>query len=217
MSSSVHPFVFNIVSENTYLLIDQATKQTAIVDCGCMNPQEEKQLKQFIEKNQLQPSLLLFTHLHFDHTWGLNFAIKEYDLIPMAHPAEIANTPPRKKQFKSFAMCPSSDLFEEPLYQELQEGQELHLGQTTLKVLFVPGHSAGHVAFYSPQDHYVLTGDALFAGDIGRTDLWGGDYDTLIRSLKTQLMILPGQTSVYPGHGPASTIDREKNHNPYVQ
>lgn len=217
MSSQVVPFTFNIVGENTYLLIDEETRHTAIVDCGCMNPQEEAQLQRFVEQNNLLPKLMLFTHLHFDHTWGLTFVAKQYGLSPMAHQMEIANTPPRKEQFKSFAMCPVSDLFDEPEYIYLSEGQELSLGQTTLKVLLVPGHSAGHLAFYSPQDLYVLTGDALFAQDIGRTDLWGGDYDTLIRSIKTQLLTLPPETIVYPGHGPSSTIAREIQSNPYLR
>lgn len=216
-SHSVVPFTFNIVAENTYLLVDE-TKEAAIVDCGCMNQAEEQQLDAYIKTHQLTPKLLLFTHLHFDHTWGLPFAAKNYKLTPMAHPIEIQHSMPRKEQFARFGIfAPSKDDSAEPQYETIREGDVLKFGHSELQVLFVPGHTAGHVAFYNAKAGYVLTGDVLFAGDIGRSDLPGGDYQTLINSIKKQLLVLPPETKVFPGHGPASTIQYEIHNNPYIQ
>ena len=217
--SQVHPFTFNIIEENTYIIADNATRQAAIVDCGCMNAREEAHLQDFITEHNLTPTLLIFTHLHFDHTWGLNWAASRYGLTPMAHPLETEVTPKASRQFALFGVQSgfTQEQAAEPQYSFIREGDTLTLGSTTLHVLFVPGHTAGHVAFYNPADGYVFTGDALFAGNIGRADLEGGDLKTLISHIKQNLLTLPADTVVYPGHGPATTIGAEAAGNPYLQ
>lgn len=215
MSTQIHTFVFNPVSENTYLLVDEATREAAIVDVGCMNEEEIQQLESVIEKERARPALLLFTHMHFDHIWGAPYFAQRYNLPPLTHKQEIATSLGFREQMKRFMMLAPSD-YEEVLFEPVETGQLLRYGESILKVLFVPGHSAGHIAFYNEVDGFVLTGDALFRGDIGRTDLPGGSYHTLLRSISSELMSLPDDTAVYPGHGPSSSIQHEKQFNPYL-
>lgn len=216
MSSQVVGFTFNFVSENSYLIVDSSL-ETALVDCGCMNPQEQSLLEEYISQNGLKPKYLLFTHLHFDHTWGMKWAMDRYQLAPMSDPLERTYLPAMVSHLRTMNIDDHPLMQAIPEFGDLQSGETLLLGETPIRILAVPGHAPGHLAFYSPQDGYVLTGDALFREEIGRTDLWGGNFTTLINSLQTQLMTLPDETIVYPGHGEASTIIHEKNNNPYLQ
>lgn len=215
MSSKVYTYVFNIVAENTYLIVDEATKEAALVDVGCMKESEVNVLENEISRLGVQLKMLLFTHMHFDHIWGAAYFANKYNLQPLCEEREIAATPSFSEQMRLFMLPPEDDAHDVE-FAPIHEGDVLHLGETELKVLFVPGHTAGHIAFYNAKDKYVLSGDALFREEIGRTDLPGGSYPTLINSLRTQLMTLPGDTVVYSGHGPSSTIEHEKNNNPYL-
>ena len=196
-TTEVKMFTFNSVAENTYILYD-STGEAALIDCGCMDGSEEQQLLRFVQEQQLTVKLLLNTHLHFDHAWGNGFAAK---------------MPSPSKQLAAFGMFGTMD---EPPIQYIAPGDVLQLGESIIKVLFVPGHSPGHLAFYCPQAQAVFTGDALFAGDVGRTDLWGGSYELLKKSIRTELLPLPDDTVVYPGHGPTSTIAYERTNNPFL-
>jgi metallo-beta-lactamase family protein len=217
MALEVHSFSFNFVQVNTYLLVDTATREAAIIDCGCMSPAEEKLLSSKVEELNATPTLLIATHLHFDHVWGVPFAAQKWGLTPRAHRVEIELMPPFDEQMRMFGMPPSPERHDLP-YQPLETGERLKLGETLLEVLFVPGHTPGHVAFYEPRQHLLFAGDVLFAGgDIGRTDLPGGSYATLINSIKTQLMPLPDDTIVYSGHGPQSSIGFERKANSYIR
>lgn len=217
MALEVHSFSFNFVQVNTYLLVDTATREAAIIDCGCMSPAEEKLLSSKVEELNATPTLLIATHLHFDHVWGVPFAAQKWRLTPRAHRVEIELMPPFDEQMRMFGMPPSPERHDLP-YQPLETGERLKLGETLLEVLFVPGHTPGHVAFYEPRQHLLFAGDVLFAGgDIGRTDLPGGSYTTLINSIKTQLMPLPDDTIVYSGHGPQSSIGFERKANSYIR
>ena len=213
MALEVHSFSFNFVQVNTYLLVDTATREAAIIDCGCMSPAEEKLLSSKVEELNATPTLLIATHLHFDHVWGVPFAAQKWELTPRTHRVEIELMPPFDEQMRMFGMPPSPERHDLP-YQPLETGERLKLGETLLEVLFVPGH----VAFYEPRQHLLFAGDVLFAGgDIGRTDLPGGSYTTLINSIKTQLMPLPDDTIVYSGHGPQSSIGFEREANSYIR
>lgn len=217
MALEIHTFSFNFVQVNTYLLVDKATQEAAIIDCGCMVPAEENILSSKVEELNATPSLLIATHLHFDHVWGVPFAAQKWGLTPRAHRVEIETMPPFEEQMRAFGMPPMPERHDLP-YQPFETGDRLKLGETHLEVLFVPGHTPGHVAFYEPQQHLLFAGDVLFAGgDIGRTDLPGGSYTTLINSIKTQLMPLDDDTIVYSGHGPQSTIGFERRANSYIQ
>lgn len=217
MALEVHSFSFNFVQVNTYLLVDTATREAAIIDCGCMSPAEEKLLSSKVEELNATPTLLIATHLHFDHVWGVPFAAQKWELTPRTHRVEIELMPPFDEQMRMFGMPPSPERHDLP-YQPLETGERLKLGETLLEVLFVPGHTPGHVAFYEPRQHLLFAGDVLFAGgDIGRTDLPGGSYATLINSIKTQLMPLPDDTIVYSGHGPQSSIGFERKANSYIR
>jgi glyoxylase-like metal-dependent hydrolase (beta-lactamase superfamily II) len=205
-------FEFNPVQVNTYLLYDE-TKEAVLIDCGASNKKECIALKLFIDFHGLKLKHLLNTHLHFDHILGTQFIYETYGLKPQYHEAEDS-IPGLKTQAGSFGF----PVDYEPVKAEhfIKEGDTIFFGKTALKALFTPGHSPGSLSFYCKEDKCVFTGDALFRHDIGRTDLWGGNEDTLLNAIRTQLLILPDDTGIYPGHGPASTVLEEKQHNPYL-
>ena len=207
-------FILNPFRENTYLLYDE-TKDAVLVDCGCLNPREESVLSDFISNNDLTLKRLLSTHYHFDHVIGNAYIFHKYGIRPEMHKDEKnAYTPTLNMQASKFGI---SMKFEdiEPL-RFIEDNEVIHFGNSTLKAIMVPGHSPASLAFYCEADNFVISGDALFQEGIGRTDLWGGDYNTLITSITNKLLTLPDKTTVYPGHGPSTTIASEKTNNPYL-
>lgn len=206
-------FEFNLFAENTYVLYDE-TKEAVIIDCGCMSADEEKRLSEFIAGHELAPKLLLCTHLHLDHILGNAFVHRTYGLLPKAHRLEVEQIPPLDVQMKQMGLHASVDAV--PVTSFLNENEPIRFGHSELAVLFVPGHSPGSLVFYSPADGFVLSGDTLFAGSIGRTDLWGGSYGRLVSAIRNKILSLPDETLVCPGHGPSTTVIEEKLHNPYL-
>lgn len=208
-------FTFNAFAENTYLLLDEATGATAVVDPGCYAGAEQQELKNYIEANNLKVELLLNTHAHIDHVLGNQFVLSTYPGTPfLLHPADLPTlraVPTYAGPYGFAAYQPA-----EPT-GELAAGQPVRFGQTELAVRFAPGHAPGHVVFYHAPSQQLLGGDVLFRGSIGRTDLPGGDHATLLRSIETELLTLPDDTTVYPGHGPATTIGAERRSNPFLQ
>ena len=211
---TVASFTFNAFSENTYLLIDEATRQCAIVDPGCYSLAEQQALRHYIEANDLQVALLLNTHAHVDHVLGNDFVLRTWPGTPfLLHPLDL----PTLRAVEGYA-----GIYGFPQYQaaeptdELAAGQPVHFGETELEVRFAPGHAPGHVVFYHAPTATVIGGDVLFQQSIGRTDLPGGDHATLLRSIATELMTLPDDTTVHPGHGPATTIGAERRSNPFL-
>lgn len=210
---SVKIFVFNPFMENTLVVYDDHTREAAIVDCGCLYDTERNELKKFIADNNLSVKYLLNTHLHLDHQFGNAWAAAEYGVLPLAHRNDeklIDNLP---SQAMLFGIPDSVDA--QPLGGYIAEGDEITIGSSKLKAIFVPGHSAGSLCFYSASDGILIVGDVLFAGSIGRTDLPGGDFDLLTNGIREKLFTLPLDTKVYPGHGPTTSIDREINSNPF--
>jgi glyoxylase-like metal-dependent hydrolase (beta-lactamase superfamily II) len=207
----IKKLVFNPLQENTYIIYDE-TKECVIIDPGCQKPQEKSVLKQFIANNGLKPKALLNTHCHFDHIFGNNFVCDEYGVELWASEGELANI----RRFRA-----SASLFgisEEQPYPPshfLKDGQVITFGNSELKVINTPGHSPGSVCFYSEAGNFLIAGDTLFAGSIGRTDLPGGDYDEIKESLE-KLIALPGETKVYCGHGPDTETGWERLHNPFI-
>jgi len=205
-------FTFNPFQENTYVVYDE-TNTCVIVDPGMYHEAEENALQDFITSKNLTPVLLLNTHCHIDHVFGNKFVKDTYNIPFHAHQLEMdnLNNGPQHAHMFGVSMGPSPqpDTFIEP-------GKDITFGNTTFKVLFTPGHSAGSVSFYNAENNFVLAGDALFMGSIGRTDLPGGHYETLITSIKKELLTLPDGTVVYSGHGPETTVVRERNTNPFL-
>lgn len=208
----VFSFVFNPVQENTYVIWDE-TGECAIIDAGCFNQIEFDKLDGFIKSKNLKPVKLINTHGHFDHIFGIEQCRKAYNLNWEAHYGDNFWVEGAKEKAALFGIPIQAVSLAEV---ELHDGDEINFGNSTLKVLHVPGHSPGSVCFYNEKSKILITGDVLFNGSIGRTDLPGGDYFTLINGIKSKLIVLPDDTDVFPGHGPATTIGDEKARNPYL-
>ena len=210
---TITAFEFNYFQENTFVLFDD-TKEAVIIDCGCLRPSEEKELSDFIAENKLTVKHLLCTHLHLDHIFGNPFVFKTYGLSPQAHRLDVEQLPPPDKQAHAFGL---PGHYQHIPVQKLLVGNEVvKFGHSELLVLTVPGHSPGSVAFYNKKNGFAIVGDALFAGSIGRTDLWGGNQEVLIAAINDKLLSLPDETVIYPGHGPETRVIDEKLNNPYL-
>lgn len=207
-------FVFNPVEENTYLLYDD-TQECVIIDPGCYNSSEQAQLKDFITEKGLTVKYILNTHLHFDHCFGINFVSKTYGVKLLAHAGDEDFLRHMPEQAARFGLHVNEE--NPTIGQYINEGDEIHFGAQTLKAIHVPGHSPGSIVFYSEEYGCMFVGDVLFQQSIGRTDLPGGDYDTLLSGIRTKLYTLPDETKVFPGHGPDTTIGFEKRNNFYVK
>jgi len=204
----------NAFGENTYILADKATGQCAIVDPGLSNAKEEQALVNAIDKYGLVPARLINTHMHVDHVLGNNFVKCHYGLAAEAHKDDEFLAKRVEAQANMFGM--GCKVAEVSIDKHLADGDTIKVGESLLQVLSVPGHSPGSICLYCAGSQFVLTGDALFAGSIGRTDLPGGDHKTLVAAINNKLMKLPEGTDVFPGHGPATTIGKEKRRNPYL-
>jgi glyoxylase-like metal-dependent hydrolase (beta-lactamase superfamily II) len=207
----IYKLVFSPIEVNTFIVADPSN-DCAIIDCGCYDKAEFDELVQFIESKKLNPVLLLNTHCHLDHIFGNRFMLEKYGLRALACKEDEVN---RKKAVQHAALFGLA--MSEPPEPGgfISDNQAITFGTTELVALHVPGHSAGSMAFYSEKNGYVFTGDAIFAGSIGRTDLEGGNHKILINSILTRLCVLPPSTVVFPGHGEQTTIEREKMTNPY--
>ncbi len=213
MSIQVHNMTFNPFEEKTYFLV-APSKECIIIDPGCFDEKERKELKDFIQENELKPVRLINTHCHIDHILGNAYVAEQYKLGLEIHEGEL----PVLKAGMTVAGMYGIPYDPSPIpTRYLQENDEIELDGIPMRVLFTPGHSPASICFYNEADGWVISGDVLFYESIGRTDLPGGDYDSLINSIKTQLFTLPDDTVVYPGHGPKTTIGHEKMFNPFLQ
>ncbi|MGL5787482.1 MAG: MBL fold metallo-hydrolase [Bacteroidales bacterium] len=208
-------FVFNPVSENTYLLFDEASKEAVLIDCGAFYNEEKEALKAYIEEHELKIKYILSTHLHFDHCFGVNFATSEFNTGMGANKEDNYLLAAYNTSAARFGIR-INDATPKVSYN-IEEGMKFKFGNEELVALHVPGHTPGSIAYYSPTSHCVFVGDALFKGSIGRTDLPGGNFETLISAIKSELLTLPDNTTVYSGHGDKTTILEEKRHNMYLQ
>lgn len=206
-------FTFNPIQENTYLLWDEATLEAAIVDTGCWNRQEEQLLEGSIKAHGLKLKYALQTHAHFDHTFGLPFIHRTYGLKPVFHINEAETYKQMPQMAAQFGLNIGGGM--PPIGMLLNDGNELKLGQTVIRLIHTPGHTTGSSSFYVPSDGLLLCGDTLFQGSIGRTDLPGGSFDAEIDSIKNKLLRLPDETTVLCGHGSTTTIGYEKQNNYY--
>lgn len=209
---TIHSFVFSPLAENTYLLFNDS-KECIIVDPGCYFPNERKELEHYISVNHLQPKYLLNTHCHLDHVFGNQFIIQTYAVPLYVHPDEqvVLRYAPQAAERWNLPF----DNYNGPLLL-LREGDTIELGADILKVIEAPGHSPGHICFYCEEQGFLIGGDVLFRNSIGRTDLPGGNFETLVKNIRTKLFTLPDKTVVYSGHGECTTIEYEKKYNPFL-
>ncbi len=208
----IKTLVFNPFYENTYLVYDE-TGEAIIIDPGCYSAEEENTIVQFIEENKLKPVRLLNTHCHIDHILGNDFVEKKYNLKSEAHQTEELLAKTAKEYGASYGL----HLKKTPeIGSYLNEGDIIEFGNSQLDIVHIPGHSPGGLVFFSQKESFMIVGDVLFEGSIGRSDLPGGNYNKLITSIKSKLFPLGDDMVVYPGHGPVTTIKNERLHNPFL-
>jgi glyoxylase-like metal-dependent hydrolase (beta-lactamase superfamily II) len=205
---------FNPFQENTYIVYDD-TKECIIFDPGMFTAEERKQCATFIEQSGLKPVRLINTHCHLDHVFGNNFIHKTYNLPLEIHEGELAVLQSTPQVCKSYGI-PYTDPSPMP-ERFIGAGDIIEFGNTKLKAIFTPGHSPASLSFFDEDSKQLIAGDVLFYGSIGRTDLPGGDFATLISSIKEQLFPLGDDVKVYPGHGPSTSIGYERDSNPFLK
>lgn len=205
-------FTFNPFQENTYLIYNEL-KECIIFDPGMYNASEQMELDAFIKSEQLLPIRLINTHCHIDHILGNKYCIEQYQLELSYHEKEEVVLDSGYFTAKTYGLNydPSPKA-----HFHISESSGFEFGGEQVKLLFTPGHSPGSLSFYFEKSAFVIAGDVLFFQSIGRTDLPGGDYDTLINSISKEMFSLPNNTVVYSGHGPQTTIGHEKQFNPFL-
>ena len=206
-------FTFNQFFENTFIISD-STNECIIIDPGCYDKNEKQILQDYILSNNLVPTKLLNTHCHIDHILGNNFVSKTWDLELEIHHKDIDLLKNSKNiadlyGFVDYENSPITNKF-------LVEGDIIEFGKSKLEVLFTPGHAPGHISLYSKNENFIISGDVLFNNSIGRTDLPGGNYNTLIDTIKSKILCLDDSTVVYCGHGPSTTVGKERINNPFL-
>lgn len=210
----VKTFTFSPFQENTYIVIDDETQKAAVIDPGCYDQAEKETLSAFIDSRRLTVTHLLQTHSHLDHVFGSAYVKRKYGVKMYLHELDmvIFNDVPKRMEMYGLR---GYDPTEVDVY--LREGDKIAVGNTTLEVLHTPGHAPGHVVFVNHKDRYVIGGDVLFKGSIGRTDFPYCDHQALLNSIRTKLYTLPDDYTVYAGHMDPTTIGREKKSNPFIR
>jgi hydroxyacylglutathione hydrolase len=210
---TVKVFPFNPFQENTYVVYDE-TKECLIFDPGCYMSGEKRVLSDFIKKNDLKPVKLINTHCHLDHVFGNAFVKAQYDIPFEIHQGELPVLLSFEEVSKKYGMpcepSPAPDAF-------IEDSDIIRFGNSSLKAILTPGHSPASLSFYSEEDRFVIAGDVLFLNSIGRTDLPGGNYKTLIKSIVECILPLGDDVTVYSGHGEKTTVGRERVHNPFLK
>lgn len=209
----IHFFTNAGFGENTYILSDES-KKCIIIDPGCYQPDEEVQISEYIKDNDLKVEKIINTHCHIDHVLGNYYCKKTFD-VPVYIPVN------EKEVHQAVPVYAPNYGFPQYQHQQpdffLKNEGKLLFGNSELDILYVPGHSPGHLAFYSPDQGFCINGDVLFRESIGRTDLPGGNHEQLINSIQEIMFALPEETTIYCGHGPETTIGHEKRHNPWCK
>lgn len=207
----VHYFEFNPFMENTYVLFDE-TNECIVIDPGCYEREEENELVDFINEKNLIVKKLINTHCHIDHVLGNAFVKRKFGVPLFIHPKEEHQLRAVKSYAPNYGFAQYQDAEEDGF---INEGEIVSFGNQQLQILFVPGHSPGHIALYHSDGKILIGGDVLFENSIGRTDLPGGDFDTLIKSIHQKFFTLPDDVTVYCGHGSETSIGFEKRTNPF--
>jgi glyoxylase-like metal-dependent hydrolase (beta-lactamase superfamily II) len=211
---NIKSFTFNPFQENTYVVYDES-KECIIIDPGCYTTQEQEDLKRFIDEKALAPVKLINTHCHIDHILGNQFVSEKWNLKLYMHKLDIpllekSGEIGKMYGFEEYKGSPSPKYF-------LDEKDTLSFGKSQFNILFTPGHSPGHICLYNKENNVLIAGDVIFQGSIGRTDLPGGNHETLINSIVTKIFPLLDTTQIFCGHGPLTNLGYEKEHNPFLQ
>lgn len=209
----IKSFVFSPIQENTYILFNEF-KQCIVIDPGCYFDEEKETLKNFIQQNGLTPLMLVNTHCHLDHVFGNKLVAETYGLTLQLH----------EKEKLVLLYAPTAGLMYNMPFDNyagefivLKENDKILLGDDELEIIETPGHSPGSICFYCRKQNFVIGGDVLFERSIGRTDLPGGDHQTLLNSIRKKLFVLPDETMVHNGHGNSTSIGAEKKYNPFLK
>ena len=209
----VKKFTFNPFSENTYIVTDELNN-SVIIDPGCYYEAEQDELDSYISKNNLNLKSILHTHSHLDHIFGTAYLAQKYNLDLWINKDDLATYQSYEKVCEVYGIPIIFGPNPSPKFFDLSK--DVNFDGIIFKILFVPGHSPGHVAFYNKENNFLINGDCLFENSIGRTDLPGGSHQQLINSIKNKIFHLPDETLVYCGHGNETTIKTEKNSNPFL-
>ncbi|WP_315054226.1 MBL fold metallo-hydrolase [Chryseobacterium indoltheticum] len=209
----IQAFVFNFASENTYVLFNE-NKNAWLIDPGNMNEQETQAISNFITENNLNIQKIVLTHAHIDHVLGLQWAYDTFKVPVTMHQddKEVLDM----FQISGMRFGFTLDHIKVDL-NYIKEGDELDFDGEKFKIYHVPGHSPGSVVYHNETQKFMISGDVLFEGSIGRTDLYKGNYDQLIEGIKTKLFVFDEETQVFSGHGNPTTIGFEKQYNPFLK
>ncbi len=211
---NIRAFTFNPFQENTYVIYED-NNECIIIDPGCYTHEEENELSDFIESKKLKPTKLINTHCHIDHILGNKFVQERWGVDLYVNKLEIpilesANDIAVNYGFNNYLHCKYPKYF-------IDEKTIIKLNNTCFQILFTPGHSPGHICLYNKKENILIGGDLIFKESVGRTDLPGGDYNTLIKSIKEKILVLNDKTKIYCGHGPSTILKWEKEHNPFLK
>jgi glyoxylase-like metal-dependent hydrolase (beta-lactamase superfamily II) len=212
---TVNQLVFNPFEENTYIIVDKDTRHGVVVDPGMFNARELQEFDDYVRDNNILLDMIVNTHLHLDHSFGINHVKQTYGVKLAAHAADAALGAAIAEQGMRFGFGKRNDSPVE-IDVPIAHGDTVAVGGSELQVLHTPGHTPGGVALYASADGFALVGDSIFRGSIGRTDLPGGSEQQLIDSIHANILTLPADTILLPGHGPHTTVATERSHNPYL-
>ncbi len=207
-------FTFNPLAENTYVLSNE-DGEAVVIDCGALYPNEQEEMVAYFTAHKLTPVAHLLTHAHFDHVFGADFLYQNYGLKPCVHASDLPLLSNIQEQMRAL-IGHSLRVASPPVGDMLEEGKPVVKGGFSFDVILCPGHTPGGVCLYVASQKLVFSGDSLFRESIGRTDFPGGNHWQLIKSLHTIIKKLPGDTMVYPGHGPATSIAHECEFNSFL-
>lgn len=207
-------FQFSQFGVNTYLVIDGATSKAAVIDPAMVFAREEKDFSDYVDKENLDVQQIINTHLHLDHCFGMDYVKSKYRVPLKAHGDDAILGEILDQQYQMFGMAPRGRKVE--IDVTLRDNDVIDIGESHLKVIATPGHTLGGICLYSAPDKILFSGDTIFKGSVGRTDLPGGSHSRLIGSINQRILSLPHDVRIYPGHGPSTTVGDELRHNPFI-
>lgn len=199
---------------NTYIAIDEATLQAAVIDPSMNDTDEEKAFSDYVVSAGICLTQIINTHLHLDHCFGVNYVRGKYDVKLKAHSDDAILGEIVDQQYQMFGMRPKGIKIE--IDEKLKDNDIIMIGESSLEVIATPGHTLGGIALYGKKEKILFTGDTIFQGSVGRTDLPGGNHARLIHSITSRILTLPDDVKILPGHGPSTTVGYEKTHNPFI-
>ena len=207
--------IFNLFSENTVILWDDDLKEAAVVDPGMDCEEDVRKLKIFLAEKELTLTMVLLTHQHVDHVLGVGWLVDEFGCKVYGHRDDVPWG--EKVQIQADMFNLPCDVKAFKLTNFVEDGDIIKLNNEEIKVIHTPGHSKGGVVYYLPESGYALVGDTIFERSIGRTDLSGGDFETLLHSICTKVLTLPNETILHPGHGASTSVEEERDCNPFLK